>query len=183
MNSHLWWVHATGSPQLVELWSCVSSPLLSHTLPQEKNRWFRRSHKARSLIWSWWRFPSWLLCQGWSLVRFILTFYFVIRLPLCNNTPIIVTFISIHSIIIYVVFFGACMRCIRLCSLKPGVTEVVSEEMLTVGRNLDRNGQHPYLLTLLWFILYLSHSDSFYTFLDFVSPSTVLLWLFLPSLL
>jgi hypothetical protein len=38
------------------------------------------------------------------------------------------------------------MRCTRLCSLKPGVTEVVSEEMLTVGRNLDRNGQNPYLL-------------------------------------
>jgi hypothetical protein len=36
---------------------------------------------------------------------------------------------------------GACMRCTRLCPLKPGVTEVVSEEMLTVGRNLDRNGQ------------------------------------------
>jgi hypothetical protein len=34
-------------------------------------------------------------------------------------------------------------------SFKPGVTEVVSEEMLTVGRNLDRNGQNPYLLTLL----------------------------------
>ena len=33
---------------------------------------------------------------------------------------------------------GACMRCTRLCPLKPGVTEVVSEEMLTVGRNLDR---------------------------------------------
>jgi hypothetical protein len=32
------------------------------------------------------------------------------------------TFISIHSVIIYVVFFGACMRCTRLCSLKPGVT-------------------------------------------------------------
>jgi hypothetical protein len=31
--------------------------------------------------------------------------------------------------------------------LNPGVTEVVSEEMLTVGRNLDRNGQNPYLLT------------------------------------
>jgi hypothetical protein len=31
------------------------------------------------------------------------------------------TFISIHSVIIYVVFFGACMRCTRLCSLKPGV--------------------------------------------------------------
>jgi hypothetical protein len=35
-----------------------------------------------------------------------------------------VTFISIHSIIIYVVFFGACMRCTRLCSLKPGVTAI-----------------------------------------------------------
>jgi hypothetical protein len=34
-------------------------------------------------------------------------------------------------------------------SFKPGVTEVVLEEMLTVGRNLDRNGQNPYLLTLL----------------------------------
>jgi hypothetical protein len=34
------------------------------------------------------------------------------------------TFISIHSVIIYVVFFGACMRCTRLCSLKPGVTMV-----------------------------------------------------------
>jgi hypothetical protein len=40
------------------------------------------------------------------------------------------------------------MRCTRLCSLKPGVTEVVSEEMLTVGQNLDRNGQNHYLLTL-----------------------------------
>jgi hypothetical protein len=35
-----------------------------------------------------------------------------------------VTFISIHSVIIYVVFFGACMRCTRLCSLKPGVTSI-----------------------------------------------------------
>jgi hypothetical protein len=32
------------------------------------------------------------------------------------------TFISIHFDIIYVVFFGACMRCTWLCSLKPGVT-------------------------------------------------------------
>jgi hypothetical protein len=32
-------------------------------------------------------------------------------------------FISIHSVIIYVVFFGACMRCTWLCSLKPGVTK------------------------------------------------------------
>jgi hypothetical protein len=63
--------------------------------------------------------------QGWTLVRFVFIFYFV-RLPLYNKySDVIVTFISIHSIIIYVVFFGACMRCTRLCSLYPGVTEVV----------------------------------------------------------
>jgi hypothetical protein len=39
------------------------------------------------------------------------------------------------------------MRFIWLCPLNPGVTEVVSEEMLSVGRNLDRNGQNLYLLT------------------------------------
>jgi hypothetical protein len=51
---------------------------------------------------------------------------------------------------------GACMRCTWLCSLKSGVTEVVSEEMLTVGRDLDRNGQT---------LTYSSHSESFYTYL------------------
>jgi hypothetical protein len=49
---------------------------------------------------------------------------------------------------------GACMRCTWLCSLQPGVTEVVSEEMLTVGRNLDRNGQPlPTYLILIHSIL------------------------------
>jgi hypothetical protein len=87
--------------------------------------------------------------QGWTLVHFIFVFYFV-RLPQCNKySDVIVTFISIHFVIICVVFFGAYMRCTRLCPLNPGVTEVVSEEMLTVGRNLDRNRQNPYLLTLL----------------------------------
>jgi hypothetical protein len=60
--------------------------------------------------------------QGWTLVRSIFIFYFV-RLPLCNKySDYIVTFIYIHYVIIYVVFFGACMRCTRLCPLNPGVT-------------------------------------------------------------
>ena len=46
-------------------------------------------------------------------------------------------------------FFGAHMRRTRLYPLNLGVTEVVLEEMLTVGRNLDRTRQNPYLLTLL----------------------------------
>jgi hypothetical protein len=76
------------------------------------------------------------------------------------------TFISIHSVIIYVVFFGACIRCTRLCPLKPGVTEVVSEEMLTVGRNLDRNGQT---------LTYLSYSDSFYAHLTLILSTLILI--------
>jgi hypothetical protein len=66
--------------------------------------------------------------QGWTLVRFIFIIYFV-RLPLCNKySDDIMTFISIHSVIICVVFFGAYMRCTRLSPLNPGATEVVSEE-------------------------------------------------------
>jgi hypothetical protein len=60
--------------------------------------------------------------QGWTLVRFIFIFYFV-RLPLCNKySDDIVTFISIHSVIICVVFFGAYIRCTRLYPLNPSVT-------------------------------------------------------------
>jgi hypothetical protein len=81
------------------------------------------------------------------------------------------TFISIHSVIIYVVFFGACMRCTRLCPLKPGVTEVVSEEMLTVGRNLDRNGQT---------LTYLPSSNSFYTYLTLILSILILIMSHLP---
>jgi hypothetical protein len=82
--------------------------------------------------------------QGQTLVHFIFIFYFV-RLLLCNKySGDIVIFISIHSVIICVVFFDTYMRCTWLCPLNPGVTGVVSEEMLTVGRNLDRNGQNPY---------------------------------------
>jgi hypothetical protein len=66
--------------------------------------------------------------QGWTLVHFIFIFYFV-RLLLCNKySDDIAIFISIHSVIICVVFFGAYMRRTPLCPLNPGVTEVVSEE-------------------------------------------------------
>jgi hypothetical protein len=58
------------------------------------------------------------------------------------------------------------MRCTRLYPLNPGMTEVVSEEMLTVGRNLDRNRQT---------LTYLPYSDSFYTYFDPVSAFAVLL--------
>jgi hypothetical protein len=53
---------------------------------------------------------------------------------------------------------------------------VVSEEMLTVGRNLDRNGQNPYLLTLFWFLLYLPYSDSFSTYLILILSHLLLFY-------
>jgi hypothetical protein len=110
-------LHITWAPTFGEFMPLVPHNLLSYdhvwahpcclTPPQEKNRWFRRSHKARSLIWSRWRFPNWLLRQGWPLVHFIFILYFVIRLSLCNKySDVIVTFISIHSVIIYVVFLA-----------------------------------------------------------------------------
>jgi hypothetical protein len=123
---HITWTLTFGefmphySPQLIELWSYVSSPLLSHT-PHR-----RRTGGSRGVTQRGGVFQLTLCRQGWTLVRSIFIFYFV-RLPLCNKySDYIVTFISILSIIIYVVFFGACMRCIRLCPLNPGVTEVVS---------------------------------------------------------
>jgi hypothetical protein len=58
------------------------------------------------------------------------------------------------------------MRHTQLYPLNLGVTEVVSEEMLTVGRNLEELDKT---------LTYLPYSDSFYTFLDHVSPFVVLL--------
>jgi hypothetical protein len=58
------------------------------------------------------------------------------------------------------------MRGTWICPLNPGVTEVVSEEMLTVGRNLDRNGQT---------LTYLSISDSFYTYLTLILSILILI--------
>jgi hypothetical protein len=137
-NPYCWLaLHITWTPTFGEFIHWFPHNLLSYdhvwahpsclTPPQEKNRWLKRSHISRSSIWSRWHLPV-DLRQGWSLVRFIFIFSFI-RLPLCNKySDYIVTFISIHSVIIYVVFFGACMRCTRLCSLNLGVREVVSEE-------------------------------------------------------
>ena len=59
------------------------------------------------------------------------------------------TFISMHSVIMCVVLPWRTYEMHPALSLNPGVIEVVSEQMLTVGQNLDRNGQNSYLLILL----------------------------------
>jgi hypothetical protein len=127
---------------------------------------------------------SWLtlLRQGRSLVRFIFIFYFV-RLPLCNKySDYVVTFISIHSVIILPPFLFSCRWIVQFCtiqrqqkrnggsiccllwhmyemhpalSFKTGCDRSGIRGMLTIGRNLDRTRQP--ILT------YLCYSDSFVT--------------------
>jgi hypothetical protein len=157
----------------------VSSPLLSHT-PHRRRTGGSSGATYRGVRFNlggvsqltFWR-------QGRSLVRFIFIFYFV-RLPLCNKySDYIVTFISIHSVIIYVIFFGACMRCTRLCPLETGCDRSGIRGMLTVGRNLDRNGQplHTYLcysdffskLILIFSHLFQLYSD--YSYLVFLKTN------------
>jgi hypothetical protein len=122
MKYHLWWVHAYYSSQLVERWTCVSSPVLSHT--PHRRRTGGSSGATQRGVWldlggvsqlTLWR-------QGCTSVRFIFISFFV-GLPLCNKYFYgIVTFISIHTVIICVVFFDAYMRCAWLYPLNPGVT-------------------------------------------------------------
>jgi hypothetical protein len=106
---------------MCELTLAVSHPHRSRTGTTGWGAWrmlrcVRETSRSSSLSWLFWR-------QGWILDPVIFIFYFV-RLPLCNTySDIFVIFISIHSVIIYVVFFGACMRCTRLCPLKPGVLQ------------------------------------------------------------
>jgi hypothetical protein len=64
-----------------------------------------------------------------------------------------VTFISIHSVIIYVVFFGACMRCTRLCSLKPGCYNVAVATSWSVGTSLWLCGLRLAWLDLRWSLM------------------------------
>ena len=77
-----------------------------------------------------------------------------------------------YDIYLYILCYYICCLLWRMyemhpaCSLKPGVTEVVSEEMLTVGRNLDRNGQT---------LTYLPSSDSFYTYLTLILSILILI--------
>jgi hypothetical protein len=87
--------------------------------------------------------------QGWILDPAIFIFYFV-RLPLCTK------YSDYCDIYLYTLCDYICCLLWRMYEMHPalslkarGVTEVVSEEMLTVGRNLDRNGNNHYLLILL----------------------------------
>jgi hypothetical protein len=109
MNSHLWWVHATLFP--TTCWAmnmCELTLVVSHP-PQEKNRWFKRSHVSRSSIRSRWCFLV-DLRQGRSLVHFIFIIYFV-SLPLCNK------YSDYCDIYLYTLCYYICCLLWRMCEM------------------------------------------------------------------
>jgi hypothetical protein len=124
MSSHLWWVHAHYSPQLVELWTYVSSILLSHT-----------PHRSRTGTAGWgaWRMLWWVrersrslspnqLCVAGSLSSYdVIIYLFCIELLLCSKD---VTFGHVPWFII----------CVRLGPSTPG--DYVRARVL-VPRNPD----------------------------------------------
>ena len=145
MTSHLWRVHAHYSPQFVELWTYVSSPLLSHT-----------PHRSRTGTAGWgsWRMSWWVRersrpsspSQLW--VAGSLSPYDVIIYLFCTELFLYskdVTFVSVPWFIICVRLGpstpGDYVRARVLVPLKPGCDRSGIRGMLTVGRNLDRTRQ------------------------------------------
>jgi hypothetical protein len=132
INSHLWWVHAYYSPQLVDRWTYVSSPLLSHT-----------SHRSRTgnAGWGAWRMmrcvrersrpssPIQLWVAGLLSSYDVNIYLFCIELLLYSKDLI---FVSVPWFIICVRLGhstpGDCVRARVLVPRNPGVTEVVWEE-------------------------------------------------------
>jgi hypothetical protein len=149
---HITWTSTFGefmphySPQLVERWTCVSSPLLSHT-PHRRRTGGSGGATHRGVQFdlggisqlTFWR-------QGWILDPFIFIFYFV-RLPLCNK------YSDYCDIYLYTLCYYICCLLWRMYEMHPvlffktGCDRSGIRGMLTVGRNLDRTGQplHTYL--------------------------------------
>jgi hypothetical protein len=101
MNSHLWWVHAHYSPQLVELRTYVSSPLLSHTPHRRRTGGQRGATQWRV------RLDLGGVSQSalWRQRIIFSSLYFIIfvRLSLCNKY-----IYDIYNIYLYTLCYYMC---------------------------------------------------------------------------
>jgi hypothetical protein len=140
VSSHLGRVHAHYSPQLVELWTYVSTLLLSHP------------HRSRTGTTGWgvWRMlwrvrersrpssPSQLWVAGPLspnnvFIYFVQKSYYIVKMwhsIMCHDSSYVWDLVPAHLVIISRPGFGP---------LKPGCDSGIGA-MLTVGRNLDRTG-------------------------------------------
>jgi hypothetical protein len=118
---HITWTPTFGefmphySPQLVEQWTCVSSPLLSHT-PHRRRTGGSRGATQRGVRFDLGgvsQLTFW--CQGWTLVRSIFIFYFV-RLPLCNK------YSDYCDIYLYALCYYICCLLWRMYEMHPALS-------------------------------------------------------------
>jgi hypothetical protein len=115
MSSHLWWVHAHYSPKLVEWWTCVSSPLLSHT-PHRRSTGGSNGATQRGVRFDLGgvsQLTFW--CQGWILDPVIFIFYFV-SLPLCNK------YSNYCDIYLYTLCYYICCLLWRMYEMHPALS-------------------------------------------------------------
>jgi hypothetical protein len=144
---------------------CELTLAVSHP-PQEKNRWFKRSHKMRSSTWSRWRLLVDFMAPRMDFSSF---YIYCVRLPLC------IKYSDYYDIYLYILCYYMCCLLWRIYEMHPalclksGCDRSGIRGMLTVERNLDRNGQNHYLLTLLWFFskLFLIFSHLFPLYSDY----------------
>jgi hypothetical protein len=120
----------TGFPQLVELLSCVSSPLLSHT-PHRRRTGGSRGASYRGVRFdlggvsqlTFWR-------QRWILDPFILIFYFV-RLTLCNK------YSDTGEIYLYTLCYYMCCLLWRMYEMHPALSLKARVWQKWYQRNVD----------------------------------------------
>jgi hypothetical protein len=126
---------------------CELTLTVSHP-PQEKNRWFKRSHTSRSsILGGISQLTFW--CQGWILDPFIFIIYFV-RLSLCNK------YSDYCDIYLYTLYYYICCLLWRMyemhpvCPLKPGVTSFCHLQQFWL--------RWSYFFISVWLLGYLSFS-------------------------
>jgi hypothetical protein len=145
MSSHLYRVPAHYSPQLVERWTYVISPLLSHT--PHRSRTGTAGWGAWRMLWCVWEryrlsSPSQLRVAGSLSSYDVIIYLFRTKLLLYSKD---VTFFSVPWVIICVIlgpFYTWWLYSrLDLGAPKSGCDRSGIRGMLTVGRNLDRTGQ------------------------------------------
>jgi hypothetical protein len=132
---------------------CELTLAVSHP-PQEKYMWFKRSHTTRSSIRSRWCLLVDFLAPWMDFsslyILFCKDFHYVI------STLIILWHLSLYTLLLYVLSSLAHIWDAPGFALKSGCDRSGIRGMLTIGRNLDRNGQPlPTYLTLILSILIL----------------------------
>jgi hypothetical protein len=118
------------SPQLVERWTCVSSPLLSHT-PHRRRTGGSKGATQRGVRFDLGGISQLTFSrQGWILDPVIFIFYFV-RLPLCNK------YFDYCDIYLYTLCYYICCLLWRMYEMHPALSLKARVWQKWYHRNVD----------------------------------------------